>query len=168
MNGAELERGGTAAFIRSSRGFMPGRQGSRRLVGAMRRRVPAQVDAQLDVQSSRDAGLQSPAYSPCRLRGLPCASMEILDVLDRLPAIADALQRSRQAEPPPRELRPDPAAMPWRLVAREAGHPGAGTVHMRSYTEARAMALELSDIGFTVTVHDDEDRVRLRMWPPHP
>lgn len=89
-------------------------------------------------------------------------------MLDRLPAIAEALQRSRNPEPPPRDARPPQAATPWTLVAREAGHAGAGTVRMRSYTEARAMAVELSDLGFMVTVHDDADRLRLQLWPPHP
>ena len=90
-------------------------------------------------------------------------------MLDRLPAIAQAMQRSRDAEPGPRGTRPEPAPpTPWTLVAREAGHAEAGTARLRSYTEARAMAVELSDMGFMVAIHDDADRVRLRLWPPHP
>jgi hypothetical protein len=95
--------------------------------------------------------------------------MEVLDMLDRLPAIADAIQRSRTAEPPPRHPQAGPVPpTPWKVVARESGHAGAGTLRMRSYNEARAMALELSDMGFMVAVHDDAGHVRLRLWPPIP
>ena len=51
--------------------------------------------------------------------------MEVIEMLERLPAIADAIQRSR------------------------------------------AMAVEPSELGFMVAVHDGDDRVRLRVWPPH-
>lgn len=90
-------------------------------------------------------------------------------MLDRLPAIADAIQRSRDPEPAPRDAQPEPAEdRPWKLVASEAGHAGTGTAHMRNFNEARAMAVELSELGFVVQVHDDADRVRLRLWPPIP
>ena len=87
-------------------------------------------------------------------------------MLGRLPAIADAIQRSR-TEPLPRDPRHAPAqGTPWTLVAHEPGRPRPGMARMRSYHEARAMAVELSELGFMVTVHDREERVRLRVWPP--
>lgn len=87
-------------------------------------------------------------------------------MLDRLPAIADAIQRSRR-EPLARDPRHAPQqGTPWTLVAHEAGRQQPGTARVRSYHEARAMAVELSELGFTVAVHDDKDRVRLRVWPP--
>jgi len=90
-------------------------------------------------------------------------------MLDRFPAIADAIRRSGDPEPALRDSQPGAAVdRPWKLVASQAGHAGTGTAHMRNYNEARAMAVELSELGFVVEVHDDANRVRLRLWPPIP
>jgi hypothetical protein len=91
--------------------------------------------------------------------------MEALDVLPRIPAIADAMQRTRPeniGKPPPEDIGP-----PWTLVAHEPGRPGEGIVEVRGYAQGRVVALELSELGFMVTLRDAEDNVRLRIWPPH-
>jgi hypothetical protein len=85
--------------------------------------------------------------------------MEVLEMLDRLPVIVDAIQRSRNADPARRDAQPEaPVEAPWKLVATESGHAGTGTARMRNFEEARALAVELSELGFVVAVHDGADR----------
>jgi hypothetical protein len=89
--------------------------------------------------------------------------MEALDALHSSPAIAEAMERAR-----PATLDDTPAgtARPWTLVAREHGSPGHGVTQVRDLAQGRAMALQLSELGFVVTLHDADDNVRLCMWPP--
>lgn len=58
----------------------------------------------------------------------------------------------------------------WTLVASERGAGGGSRPvgSAGSYSEARKLALAISDLGLLVSVLDAEDRVRLRMWPAQP
>lgn len=63
--------------------------------------------------------------------------------------------------------RPQPTAA-WRLVAQVRGSTGDSRQlgAASSFSDARKLALAISDLGLLVTVLDAENRVRLRMWPP--
>ncbi len=79
------------------------------------------------------------------------------EVLDRIPAVADA-RREAHTLPGPR----------WTLHAREAGEGDWGAVELGSYAQCRSLGLQLSDRGLQVCVEDHKGCVRLRMWPPSP
>ncbi|HZY17698.1 MAG TPA: hypothetical protein VFE82_04410 [Ramlibacter sp.] len=92
--------------------------------------------------------------------------MQVLEVLEHIPEIAEAMERAQQVDRDCAIQAEPSSACPWTLQAREPGQPGCGTLRLRSYSQGRTLAVELSQLGFVVAVRDREDRVRLRMWPP--
>jgi hypothetical protein len=90
--------------------------------------------------------------------------MEALDVLPRIPAIADATQRTRPENVG--KPQPEDTGRPWTLVATEPGHPGHSIVEVSGHAQGRVVALELSELGFMITMRDADNQVRLRIWPP--
>jgi hypothetical protein len=85
--------------------------------------------------------------------------MDAADVLERLPAMAEAVQQSHQAGN-------EVDGRHWRLVAFDPGMPGRAEAHLQTFAQCRSLALDLSELGCVVKVCDGEGHVRLWMWPP--
>ncbi|CAA9439928.1 MAG: hypothetical protein AVDCRST_MAG51-3223 [uncultured Ramlibacter sp.] len=82
--------------------------------------------------------------------------MQTHEVLEQIPAVAEAMQKARST-----------GSARWKVAAREPGHDEAAEVPVANYAQARSLALALSEVGFRITVLDEEGRVRLNLWPPH-
>jgi hypothetical protein len=83
--------------------------------------------------------------------------METLEDLDHIPAVAAAVRKARHRSAAERR---------WTVEAHERGQDEPRAMRLGSYTQGRTLALELSELGYVVTVRDPEERVRLQMWPP--
>lgn len=82
--------------------------------------------------------------------------MEASDVLERLPRMAQAVERPQDAI----------GERHWRLVAFDPGDQGRGEVRLHSFAQCRELALQLAELGCIVKVCDGEGHERLWMWPP--
>lgn len=79
---------------------------------------------------------------------------EALDMLDAMAGMAEAM----------RLFAPAPAAM-WELRASEPGHPRERRIPLASLRDCRALALDLSEGGLHVAIHDPAGRLCLEIWP---
>lgn len=104
-----------------------------------------------------DAIPSTRAYSGSAAMGPSLPGMDTADVLERLPELADAVRERGEAS--------GPGDRKWRLVAFEPGEAGGGEVHLSTYAQCRALALDLAELGCIVKVCDGDGHVRLWMWP---
>ena len=54
----------------------------------------------------------------------------------------------------------------WKLVASQLDGDAEREVPLRSYADARRLAVAVSELGLAATVLDEQERVRLQVWPP--